>query len=237
MDRWMWQESHVLMYVPFLVAMGLPALYLVDVRSWFNAVHWFTRSVLILLLGVVWMMVGAMHWHLPFRLYHALEAYQPGFRSESIAPAAWVFSIVLSIYALRYLVVPCQTLRDSLWRWTLGFGCTACVIRLMLVPYIDYGKTYQATFHRLNAVVPTTACVDIDASMGDSQRAMWRYYTARFRYLSQEKNCLWRLEQGYHIAGESMQEGIVAKKGGWILRLKEHRPGDKNEWFLLWSRF
>lgn len=229
MNHGVWQESHVLMYLPFFVAMGLPALYLVDVRSWFNAVHWFTRSVLILVLAAIWLIVSALTWHLPFRLFAWLERYQPGFSADKISLAAWGFSIVLSIFALRYLLVPCKTLRDSLWRWTLGFGCTACVIRLMIVPYIDYGRTYQETFKRINHIIPASACVTIGDSVGDSQRAMWRYYTGR-AYSFKSDSCRWRLEQFYPHSREN------SLNTPWRRVVQDHRPGDEKERFVLWQR-
>lgn len=231
-----WQESHVLMYLPFFIAMALPALYLVDVRSWFNAVHWFTRSVLILLLLAVWGAVSALHWKMPLYVYQRLEAYQPGFDPGSIRISAWILSMVLTCYALRYLVVPCRTLRDSLWRWTLGFGCTACVIRLMLVPYIDYGRSYQSVMQRLSTAIPTDAkCVELMPSVGAPQRAMWRYYTGRSAKL---KNCPWRIMQGtpgmQRDDVEWLRQASRQNPGGtWQKVIQASRPGDRGESFFL----
>ncbi|MES2207055.1 MAG: hypothetical protein V4525_09705 [Pseudomonadota bacterium] len=234
-----WQESHIMMYLPFLVMMALPSLYLVDARSWFNAVHWFTRSVLILMLLAVWGAVSALHWKMPYLVYNRLETFQPGFDPSTISEVAWMLSMILTGYALRYLIVPCKTLRDSLWRWTLGFGCTACVIRLMLVPYIDYGRSYRAVMLSLQAALPKTSevCVTVAPSVGYSQAAMWRYYTQGL--IANRSGCKWRLLQGRHEHLAKQDQYNIEKDLFFIWKedARASRPGDNHhEIFFLMHR-
>jgi hypothetical protein len=226
-----WQESHMLIYLPFIVSMALPGLYVVDVRGWFNAVHWFTRSVLILILIAVWIIALALYRHVPFFLYHQLELYQPGFKPEAMTAGVIVMGIILTGYAARYLIVPCRTLPDSLWRWTLGFGCTGCVIRLVLVPYIDYGRSYQSTMLTLNKAIPRSeTCIELMTSVGAPQRAMWSYYTKRS---VQSSGCRWRIIQANDDMLSLDQRWLNKEKDLWKVEQEAHRPGDQLEKFYV----
>jgi 4-amino-4-deoxy-L-arabinose transferase-like glycosyltransferase len=190
-----------------------------------NAWDWFGMMALTITAALIWLGASALQIGWPAKLASNAARLEPGFVAH--------FSVTLLVIALVATAAWVLTLRrlpKSPWRvvsrWAVGLTVTWVLLACLLMPWIDYGKTYRPVVAGLREALPSDAGCIGRLSLGAPQRAALDYFGGiRTRWGS--KTCRWLIIQGGPT--ESTPDG-------WSQVWEGHRPGDRSEWLRLYRR-
>jgi hypothetical protein len=155
-------------------------------------------------------------------------AYQSGGRAAVVTLAA--------LFTFAWLVLLFNVKRQPerpVITWAIGITMIWALVALLLVRYIDTGKTYRAVFTQLSQALPVSHGCIYSQSLGEPQRAMLHYFgnilTVRFEKPGKRPNCDLLI-----IQDNSKLPTQVS--GSWKLIWEGRRPGDKLERFRLYRQ-
>jgi 4-amino-4-deoxy-L-arabinose transferase-like glycosyltransferase len=193
-----------------------------------NAFDWFGMMTFTLAAALIWLAGIAIRTGGPVRIAKNLARTAPGFIAEaSILPI--LIAIVVSVVWVAVMLLTPRSPWRAAARWCIGLATIWVLVATLLMPWIDYGKSYRsisADFR--NALGSQPGCI-VRQGLGLAQRASLDYYSGiRTVGANPAGNCRYLI----------MQTGPRSEKAlpGWTLILEASRPGDKNEQLRLYRR-
>ena len=181
-------------------------------------------GVLAVLLWTIWGIMMASDappiWRWLLRVLPA--DFEPEFDPWTVAMAVTV-TVAALIALLRFAKLPGR----GLTAWLTGLTLVWALLSTLLMPWLDYGKSYRSVFEDIPW--PTgTGCI-ASIGLGESERAMLQYVAGRItarREVVPNASCTTLLMQGYVPIGNAVVDPLV-----WEQIWEGARPGDA------WQRF
>ncbi len=121
----------------------------------------------------------------------------------------------------------------GLYAWVTGLALCWALLSTLLLPWIDYSKSYRTVYTAIRAALPPTYRCIGSAGLGESERAMLDYYLGI---------ATWRREAGAApecdvllVNGFKDRPPRDIDPARWALVWQGARPGDSKEGFWLFS--
>ena len=121
----------------------------------------------------------------------------------------------------------------GLFSWVIGLALCWALLSTLLLPWINYGKSYRSVYASIRAALPAEYRCMSSAGLGESERAMLDYYLGILT---------WRREAGAPldcdvllVNGFSSAPPRDIDAARWMLAWQGARPGDTRERFWLFS--
>lgn len=190
-----------------------------------NAWDWFGMMTLSIAIALIWLGASALLAGWPAKIASNAARLEPGFIGQFSLPALLVALAGTAAWVLVLLRLPRSPWR-GVSRWAAGVTIAWVLLVALLMPWIDYGKTYRPVVASLRQALPEdSGCVG-RMSLGAPQRAALDYFGG-IRTRWGNKVCPWLIMQG------GPQEETPE---GWTKTWEGHRPGDRSEWLRLYRR-
>lgn len=227
-------EVRELYALPLLVPLALLATPTANAlrRGAANAWYWFSVMGFSFFVLVAWFYWSGLELGVPARLYAHLQRLQPGYDPGF----KWLPFLLGAGYTLAWIAVLAAVRRSPerpLYTWAAGITTVWALLAILFVGWIDTGKSYRSMVASLEQALPARYRCIASRELGESQRAMLRYYagiiTLREEVATRRRACDLLLVQG-----NPRQE--TAPRGNWRKIWEGGRPGDKDERYRLYQR-
>lgn len=227
-------EGREIYGLPLLLPLSLLATMSLEKlpRGAMNAYYWFA-----IMLSTFFVMVGWFYWTaidigVPTRLWKHMMKLQPDYFSAA-HPLAIVTAAVITAAWFVLLFNIKRTPERPVAIWAAGVTTIWALIGLLLVNYIDTGKTYRTVVAQLVAALPHRHGCIYSQSLGEPQRAMLYYFgnitTERLEKNGPRPDCdLLITQDNWKKAGELGPP--------WKMIWQGRRPGDKQERYRLYRQ-
>jgi 4-amino-4-deoxy-L-arabinose transferase-like glycosyltransferase len=201
-------------------------------RGALNAYYWFTVMVATFFCMVAWLYFSAVEWDTPRRLADHMLDMQPAY-----VPQAHPLIVALAgLFTFAWLVMMFNIKRTPerpVVLWAAGLTTVWTLVALLLVDWIDTGKTYRRMVAELAAALPERYDCILSNGLGEPQRAMLDYFaqvtTVRLENPGEKPRCGLLITQD-----SSNQPQIIGVP--WELVWEGRRPGDRQERYRLYRR-
>jgi 4-amino-4-deoxy-L-arabinose transferase-like glycosyltransferase len=227
------QDERLLALLVPLALLAAPGLFTLR-RGAVAALDWFGMLCFGFFTGLVWIGYFALTFGVPGPVARNLARITPGFAAELHA-LGLVAAIVLAaawIYLLFF--TPFNPTRGVM-RWAAGITLLWGTFVALLMPWVDYQKSYRSVAHDLKSRIPAHAKCIAGRSIGISQAAALDYHggirTQPFDYRNPYA-CPLVLVQG--APGTQFDAPPVAGRASWVKIAEVSRPGDRSERFRLY---
>ncbi len=193
-----------------------------------NAFDWFGMMTFTQAAALIWLGGIAILSGEPARIAKNFSKLGPGFIAEVSIPAILI-AIAVSV---GWITVMLRTPRSP-WRaaarWSLGLATVWILLTALLLPWIDYTKSYRSVSADFREALGARPGCIARRGLGLSQRASLDYFNGiRTVVGSRANDCRWLIVQ---TAPRS--EKILP---GWTLVRETSRPGDRSEQLRLYRR-
>ena len=197
-----------------------------------NLYYWFAIILFTFFAVVGWFYWMAIDLGMPARLWKHMMDMQPAYH----AGGRTLFVVVAALFTIAWLVMLFNVKRRPerpVIIWATGITMLWALVALLLVRYIDTGKTYRAVFTQLSQALPADHGCIYSQSLGEPQRAMLHYFgnilTERLEKGGKRPDCdLLIIQDRWKTPTEA--------HGTWKLIWEGRRPGDKVERFRLYRK-
>jgi len=228
-----WGEARDVEMIPLLAPLVLLAAQAVLTlrRGAAAALDWFAVLAFAFFAALVWLGWIAMMTGLPPKIANNFAKTAPGFMPQfELLPFLAALALLLGwLYVVLY-AVPSQL--RSVARWASGIVLLWGTVAMLLMPWVDYQKSYRSVALQLRSKVPAGAGCIAAKSMGVPQAAALDYHggirTEPFDPL-RPRECALILVQG------SPRDEFDAPGAGWVKLADVGRPGDKSERYRLYA--
>ena len=154
-----------------LAAQGVPHLR----RGAANALDWFAVMYFTFLAALVWLGYVATMTPLLPRIAHNFAKLAPGFVTHfALLPFLAALALTLAWLYLAFFTPPSQT--RGVTRWAAGVALLWSTFSLLLLPWVDYVKTYRTVALEIRSRLPAGAGCIARRDLGISQRAAFSYH-------------------------------------------------------------
>ncbi len=197
-----------------------------------NAYYWFAIMLFTFFALLGWFYWMAIDLGFPQRLHRHMMKLQPDYFA-SAHPLAIAAAALITIGWFVLLFNLKRTPERPVAIWAAGVTMLWALIGMILVSYIDTGKTYRSMVARLVAALPEKYGCIYSQSLGEPQRAMLYYFgnitTERLEKNGPRQDCdLLITQDNWKLPG---------KLGApWVLIWEGRRPGDKQERYRLYRQ-
>ena len=220
--------------LPLLLPLALLATGSVEKlpRGAMNAYYWFAIMLFTFFALVGWFYWMAIDFGVPVRLYKHMMKLQPEYLSAA-HPLAIVAAMLITAAWFVLLFNIKRTAERPVAIWAAGVTTIWALIGLLLVNYIDTGKTYRSMVAQLvSALPPKYGCI-YSQNLGEAQRAMLYYFgnvtTERLEKNGPRPDCDMLITQdNWKNPGELGPP--------WKIVWQGRRPGDKQERYRLYRQ-
>lgn len=220
--------------MPLLLPISLLAVVSFETlqRGAANLYYWFAIVLFAFFAIVGWFYWMAIDLGIPSQLWKHMMEMQPAYHSGGRAIAV----TLAALFTFAWLVLLFNVKRRperAVITWAAGVTMLWALVALLLVRYIDTGKTYRAVFTQLSQALPSAHGCIYSQALGEPQRAMLHYFgdilTVRLEKPGKRPDCdlLIIQEKG---------KPPVHVGGSWKLIWEGRRPGDKVERFQLYRQ-
>jgi 4-amino-4-deoxy-L-arabinose transferase-like glycosyltransferase len=219
-------ESVLLALLPPLALVAAPAVSRLR-RGGAAMLDWFGRMTFTLIAALLWLGYIAMQTGWPPRIANNFRKLEPGFVPEfALLPA--LVALAATLLWLAVIARSARTPLRGITHWCYGITLTWLLVMTLILPWIDYGKTYRPVALAVRAMVGVDESTCLAArGLGPAQRASLLYF-GDFAFGS-EKHCGWLIAQG------ARNDEVQALRN-WALVWEGNRPGDRSERFRLYRR-
>jgi 4-amino-4-deoxy-L-arabinose transferase-like glycosyltransferase len=228
-----WSEGRDVDLLPALAPLALLAAQAVLTlrRGAAAALDWFAVLAFAFFAALVWLGWFAMMTGVPAKIAQNFAKGAPGFAPEFSLPS---FLGALALL-LGWLYVVCYTplspLRAPL-RWASGIVLLWGTVAFLLMPWVDYQKSYRAVALQLRSKLPVEAACVAAKNLGVPQSAALDYHggirTRPYDELRPQA-CPLVLVQG------GPRDEYDAPGAGWAKLADVGRPGDRSERYRLYA--
>ncbi len=198
-----------------------------------NLYYWFAIILFTFFAVVGWFYWAAIDLGIPERLWKHMMDMQPAYHPEGRSLAV----LIAALFTLAWLVLLFNIKRRPerpVITWAIGITMLWALVALLLVRYIDTGRSYRVVFTQLSQALPSDQGCIYSQSLGESQRAMLHYFgkvlTVRLEKTGKRPDCRWMIVQDNKLKSPA---NVV---GPWRLVWEGRRPGDKLERYRLFRR-
>ncbi|MDZ4253358.1 MAG: hypothetical protein U1A72_12395, partial [Sulfuritalea sp.] len=193
-----------------------------------NAFDWFGMMTFTLVAALIWLGGISMLTGEPARVAKNFTKPAPGFIAE-VSPLIIVLAIAVSV---AWIAVMLRTPRSP-WRaaarWSVGLTTVWMLLMLLMLPWIDYGKSYRSVSANFRQALGSHPGCIARRGLGLAQRASFDYFNGiRTIGGSRAKDCRYLIMQ--------TAPGTEKDLSGWTLMRETSRPGDKGERLRLYRR-
>lgn len=225
-------ESVLLPLLPPLALISVPAVAQLR-RGAAAMLDWFGRMTFTLGVALIWLGYVAMMTGWPPRISNNFAKLEPGF-VPVFQPLPFAVALAATLLWLVAVARSERTVLRGIAHWSYGITCAWLLVMTLLLPWIDYGKTYRPVALNLRVAMVSDAgslnaadaCL-ASRELGPAQRASFNYFAdLRFGALA---HCRWIVIQG-------TREEAPAAPHGWRLIWQGNRAGDRDERFRLYRR-
>jgi 4-amino-4-deoxy-L-arabinose transferase-like glycosyltransferase len=220
--------------MPLLLPISLLAVVSFETlqRGAANLYYWFAIILFTFFAIVGWFYWAAIDLGVPSRLWKHMMDMQPNYRSGGHVVVVVLAALFTFAWLLLLFNVKRQPERPVI-TWAIGMTMLLALVALLLVGYIDAGKTYRAVFTQLSQAVPASHGCIYSKSLGEPQRAMLHYFgnirTVRLEKPGSPPSCNLLIVQ-------DRLKSPTEVGGSWHLIWEGRRPGDKLERFRLYRQ-
>ena len=226
------RSASALLLLPPLVLLATPGVALLR-RGAANAFDWFGMMAFTFFAGIAWIAWSAMTFGWPERLARQAARLEPGFVARFDIVTALIALVCTLTWFWLIFTSPRSPMR-GLMHWMAGLTLFWVLIANLLMPWIDYGKSYRPVAGQLSAALPARIqdgnpergrCI-ANGNLPNSILASL-YYFNNLRTLPLEseagKRCNWLLVHG------EVRDTAKMSAAGWRKVWEGKRPGDRRE--------
>ncbi len=193
-----------------------------------NAFDWFGMMTFTQAAALIWLGGIAILSGEPARIAKNFSKLGPGFIAEVSIPAILI-AIAVSV---GWIAVMLRTPRSP-WRaaarWSLGLTTVWILLAALLLPWIDYTKSYRNVSADFREELGNRPGCIARRGLGLSQRASLDYFNGiRTVAGSRADECRWLIVQTAPRSEKTLP--------GWTLVRETSRPGDRSEQLRLYRR-
>ena len=199
-----------------------------------NAFDWFGMMTFTLAAGLIWLGGIALIFGIPPKIAHNFARLEPGFVPH-VSVGALAFAALFTLLWLWLIFASPRSPWRAVTHWASGVTLVWILLIALLLPWIDYGKSYRGVAVSLKQALPTNAkgpaeCI-AGRDLGGAQRASLQYFAG-----------IVTLRAGTRAAaacGLLLEQGGAKTRpapAGWRKLWEDHRPGDRTERLRLYQR-
>ena len=197
-----------------------------------NAYYWFSIMLFTFFILLAWFYWMAIDYGVPARLGEHMTKLQPEYEAYThplVMLVAFAFTVAWFVLLFNVRRSP----ERPVIIWAAGVTIVWTLVALLLVNYIDTGKTYRSMVAKLSKAIPDKRRCIYSQSVSDPQRAMLHYFaniiTVRLEKSGPRPDCdLLITQDNWEDPG---QPG-----GPWEMIWEGQRPGDKEERYRLYRQ-
>ncbi len=197
-----------------------------------NAYYWFAIMLFTFFILVGWFYWMAIDFSVPARLGRHMMKMQPEYQAHThplVILLAYAFTAAW--FVLLFNVK--RSAERPVIIWAAGLTIVWALVTLLLVNYIDTGKSYRSMVAQLSQAIPDGHRCIYSQSLGESQRAMLHYFasiiTVRLEKSGPRPDCdLLITQDNWKDPGQA--------GGPWEMIWEGRRPGDKQERYRLYRQ-
>lgn len=193
-----------------------------------NALDWFGMMTFTQTAALIWLGGIAILSGTPARIAKNFSKLAPGFIAEVSIPAILI-AIAVSVGWIAVLLRTPRSPWRAAARWSLGLTTIWILLTALLLPWIDYGKSYRSVSADFREALGTRPGCIARRGLGLAQRASLDYFDGiRTVVGSRAEECRWLIVQ----TAPRSEKGLP----GWTLIRETSRPGDRDERLRLYRR-
>jgi 4-amino-4-deoxy-L-arabinose transferase-like glycosyltransferase len=220
--------------MPLLLPISLLAVVSFETlqRGASNLYYWFAIILFTFFAVVGWFYWMAIDIGVPTRLWKHMMDMQPAYQ----AGGRTLMVILAAVFTLAWLLLLFNIKRRPerpVITWATGITMIWALVALLLIRYIDTGKTYRTVFVQLAHAIPASHGCIYSQALGEPQRAMLDYFgnilTVRLEKKVRRPDCDLLIIQ-------DKWKSPLHVGGPWKLIWEGRRPGDKVERFRLYRQ-
>lgn len=227
------EDKSLLLLLAPLALLATPGLFTLR-RGAVAALDWFGVLSFAFFTGLVWLGYSALMLGMPGPMARNLARIAPGFVAQAHPGALAVALAFAGAWIYLVFFTPFNPMR-SVARWAGGIVLLWGTFALVLMPWVDYQKSYRLVAVQLNSHIPVGASCVAGRGLGISQAAALDYHgeirTQPFD-LRKPQACPLVLVQG--DPRHELDAPPSVGKRGWTKLADVGRPGDRAERFRLY---
>jgi 4-amino-4-deoxy-L-arabinose transferase-like glycosyltransferase len=197
-----------------------------------NSLAWFGAMTFSLLGGLIWVGYLALQTGFPPRIAANAVRIEPGFVSHFAWPPL-IVAIAITLIWIALLWRSEHAGQRCVTFWAAGIALIWSLTMLLLLPWIDYGKTYRPVARSLQAHLPKNRDCIAGRGLGEAQRAAFDYHegivTKRAESRAGRKCTLLLVQENARLPAEN-------PGASWTKLWEGNRVGDRNEKYRLYAR-
>lgn len=223
-------EGHRLILLPGLILLAARGIDTVR-RGAGHALMWFSVMFFFLFALTGWYYWMGFDLTFPDRLHRHVTRMQPGYEISELGlrvALAVALTAGWCLVMLRMRRCPSR----PLLAWTAGATLIWGLLMSLYINYLDTGRSYRQLAGQIRAALPAQHGCVAGHNLGPSQRAMFHYFGGLITLRAggeRPPDCQWLLAQ-------SQRKARHRPEPGWNSVFAGTRPGDKNEWYELFSK-
>lgn len=218
------RSAPALLLLPPLVLLAVPGVATLR-RGAANAFDWFAMITFSLFAALAWVVWNAMVFGWPERLARQAVRLEPGFVGHFDA-AAFAFALLATLVWLWLIVTSPRSPMRGIMHWMAGLTLFWLLVAALLMPWIDYGKSYRPVSAGLAKALPEKLGCIANANLPDAVLASFDYFdgirTVPLREAASAR-CEWLL-----VLGQA-RDPATLRTAGWRPVWEGRRPSDRRE--------
>ncbi len=215
------RSAPALLLLPPLVLLAVPGIASLR-RGAANAFDWFGMITFSVFSALVWVAWSALVFGWPERLARQASRLEPGFVGSINLPALLLAVVATAAWLWLIVTSPRSPMR-GIMHWMAGLTLFWLLTAMLLLPWVDYGKTYRPVSAGIARALPADYDCIASLNVADSVLASIDYFD-RLRTVPTKKAnspCGWLLVHGLAVerSDSAAREWRKVWEGG--------RPGDR----------